>query len=198
MADLQAEISVATHTSQTPVGFGHHVLYAGEKYDEMVNWYATFFQGEVMTADAPSAELLARDDIDTIMIVRRPDLDQEGREFRTGIFHVAWSYASLAELMTVYEHAKSWGILPLFTLNTGILLQIYYADPEGNRIELEVDAHDTSEETQQVQRSGLREVLMSEWRYDPDMIVKLMRAGWSDYDILNHKKYHEAVQSGQY
>lgn len=197
--DRKEATRFGTETSELPVGFGHHVIYADEKFDEMVKWYQTLLSGDITTMpDSAPADLLVREDIDAVVIAKRPGLTQERSPIRTGIFHVAWSYSSLAELMTVYQHAKANGILPLEVLNTGILLQVYYIDPEGNGIELQVDAHDTSEATQVAQRSGRREGSVAHWVYDPETILRLMEAGWSDYDILDHEKYHAAAKSGRF
>lgn len=175
----------------SPTRFGHHLIYSGKKFEDMVRWYRTLINGDVVVGDeAPSPELLARDDVDTIVIVKKPAVEQDEGPYRTGIFHIAWSYASLAELMTVYRYARDNGILPQSVLNTGILLQFYYVDPEGNYLEFEVDAHDTSKATQEAQRSGKREAELKHWIYDPEVILKMMEAGWSDYDILRHDTYH--------
>lgn len=177
---------------ERPVGFGHHVIYAGAKYDEMVKWYGTLLGGTVTSGEEIPADLLARDDCDTVVIAKRTDLAQEEGPVRTGVFHVAWSYASIAELMQMYRHGLKNGIEPQSTLNTGILLQIYYTDPEGNGVEFQVDAHDTSEATQAAQRNGQRSGNARHWLYNPEKIIALMEAGWSDYDILDHEKFHAA------
>lgn len=183
----------ASPTSPSPIGFGYHTIYAGPKYDEMVSWYAKLLCLEPRSSTMPvPAGLLASTDSDTIVIARRDDLEVDDRPFRTGVFHIAWSYSSLAELMTVYLNTKRQGIVPQSVLNTGILLQFYYVDPEGNFLEFEVDAHETSEATQEAQRSGTRDVELKHWAYDPDFIVELMQEGWSDQDILNHRKFHAA------
>lgn len=183
-----------------PVGFGPHVIYCGAKYDEMVRWYQAFFQGQVRpVSDTLPAELASDDTIDSIVLIKRPDLPiLEGRQ--NGIFHIAWSYPSLAELMYVYRNAKANGILPIDVLNTGILLQIYYKDPEGNGVEIEVDDYDTSQETYAVHRSAsfVRSGDPKHWHVDPEKVIAMMEAGVPDEDILHHVKYARMIASGRF
>lgn len=198
--DARTEVQASAEQTVRPVGFGPHVIYCGEKYEEMVRWYQTFFQGEVRTvSDTLPADIASDDTTDSIILVKRPDLPVlEGRQ--VGIFHVAWSYPSLAELMYVYRKARDNGILPVEVLNSGILLQVYYKDPEGNGVEIEVDDYDTSEETYAVQRamSFVRSGDPKHWHIDPEKVIAMLEAGVPDKDILHHVKYGRMVASGQF
>ena len=63
-----------------------------------------------------------------------------------GLAHLAYAYADLSELVATYERLKAAGIVPVRTINHGPTTSMYYADPDGNQVELQVDNFDTPEE----------------------------------------------------
>lgn len=77
-------------------------------------------------------------------------IDSEGREPEartwTGVDHLAWTYASLDELFENYVRCKSVGIEPYWCVHHGLTVSMYYADPDGNQMEFQVDAFDTTAE----------------------------------------------------
>jgi catechol-2,3-dioxygenase len=52
---------------------------------------------------------------------------------------VAFSYASLDDLVATYERLRDVGITPVLPVNHGMTLSLYYADPDGNQVELQID-----------------------------------------------------------
>ncbi|KAK6365133.1 hypothetical protein LTS17_011611 [Exophiala oligosperma] len=59
--------------------------------------------------------------------------------------HLAFTYATLTELAQVYTSLKSKAWEPVWTINHGPTTSIYYRDPDGNKVELQVDNFDTKE-----------------------------------------------------
>lgn len=70
----------------------------------------------------------------------------EDRKTAAGIYHIAFTLNSLADLATSYEQKKARGILPHWPVNHGISTSMYYFDPDGNEFELQVDNFATSAE----------------------------------------------------
>ncbi len=56
-----------------------------------------------------------------------------------GMLHVAFRLSSEQDLKTAYHELKQRGIPILGTVNHGISKSIYFADPDGNQIELYCD-----------------------------------------------------------
>src|SRR3546814_17462514 len=48
--------------------------------------------------------------------------------------------------MATYERLRDKGIRPVFPINHGPTTSMYYADPDGNQIELQVDNYDKIED----------------------------------------------------
>jgi len=185
-----------------PTGFGYHTIFCRpETYNEMIRFYQVFLGGSAIAVEHElPASLIAEDDRDVVLLIKRPDLPHFSQR-RTGFLHVAWSYNSLAELMYVYRHATQNGIKAVELLNSPILMQFYFRDPEGNFIEVSIDGHDTPEETQMHMRAadGIRVPgKIDDWKYDAETVLRMLEAGVSDHDILNNASYHALAASGRY
>jgi hypothetical protein len=58
--------------------------------------------------------------------------------------HIAFTHSSLRELLTAWTERKNVGIEPVWTVNHGPTMSMYYRDPNGNHIEMQ--AFETAEE----------------------------------------------------
>ena len=56
-----------------------------------------------------------------------------------GLEHVAFTYESLGDLLDTYERLKGLGVTPYWTINHGPTTSMYYRDPDGNQVELQID-----------------------------------------------------------
>lgn len=125
-----------------PVKFAH-VVYQTRRYDEMVQWYLDVFEAETVHAD-PALTFITYDDEHHRMAFANLSLfnPESGDQSRgaVGVNHVAYTFASVADLLHTYKRLKARGILPYWSIHHGITLSNYYQDPDGNRMEFQVDA----------------------------------------------------------
>ena len=63
-----------------------------------------------------------------------------------GVDHVAYTYASLNDLLENYAQLKAHGITPYWCIHHGFTVSMYYADPDGNQMEFQVDSYGSIEE----------------------------------------------------
>ncbi len=69
-----------------------------------------------------------------------PDfVEDPERETRTGLHHSAFECEDFEDLNTSYLRLRAAGIEPEFCLDHGMTFSHYYKDPDGNRVELQVD-----------------------------------------------------------
>jgi catechol-2,3-dioxygenase len=59
---------------------------------------------------------------------------------RTPLNHIAFTYATAADLVATYKRLQKLGIVPSRTIHHGPTVSNYYNDPDGNRVELQIDA----------------------------------------------------------
>ena len=56
----------------------------------------------------------------------------------TGLHHIGFSYPSLSALMAAYRHRKEHGgVLPFKCVDHGLVVSLYYCDPDANELEMQ-------------------------------------------------------------
>lgn len=115
-----------------------HFVVRTSKYQETLDWYRTFFDAKDVFVSDELAFLTFDDEHHRIAIAYQPNL-KEFTEDRAGVDHVAFSMASLGDLIAAYERLKEKGITPAFPINHGPTTSLYYVDPNGVKVEIQVD-----------------------------------------------------------
>jgi 2-polyprenyl-6-methoxyphenol hydroxylase-like FAD-dependent oxidoreductase/catechol 2,3-dioxygenase-like lactoylglutathione lyase family enzyme len=118
----------------------HHVNLKTTRLQEMIDFYGTLVGAEVIHQDTVGAWLSNDDANHRIALLAFPNFaDDPEKETRTGMHHSAFEYASFEDLNASYLRLSEAGITPALCLDHGMTLSYYYADPDGNNIELQVD-----------------------------------------------------------
>jgi catechol-2,3-dioxygenase len=110
------------------------------RLQELIDWYATVLGAEVTVQDATGAWLTNDAANHRIALLCFPGfVDDPDRETRTGMHHTAFEYDSFGDLNDSYLRLRDAGIEPDICIDHGMTLSYYYKDPDGNRVELQVD-----------------------------------------------------------
>src|SRR5258707_3167662 len=127
--------------AQTPIRPAfHHVNLKTTRLQELIDWYATVVGTEVIFQDATGAWLTNDGANHRIALLCFPGfVDDPDRETRTGMHHSAFEYDSFGDLNDSYLRLRYAGIEPDICIDHGMTLSYYYKDPDGNRVELQVD-----------------------------------------------------------
>jgi len=153
-----------------------HLVFRTPRYDAMVKWYCTVLGASPVFADAMLTFLTYDDEHHRVAFVNLPqlaDLDPQA----AGVDHVAFTYRSLAELLGTYERLKAAGIVPVWCINHGPTTSMYYGDPDGTRVELQIDNFATEAELKAWFDSGAFARNPIGVEYDPDRLVEMHRSG---------------------
>lgn len=127
-----------------PIRFAHAVLQTNQ-LSRMLAWYRTVLEADIQYANEWIAFITYDEEHHRLALVARPGtIDKVPNA--AGLAHLAYAYADMAELVTTYERLKVAGIVPVRTINHGPTTSMYYADPDGNQVELQIDNFDTPEE----------------------------------------------------
>jgi catechol 2,3-dioxygenase len=118
----------------------HHVNLKTTRLDEMIAFYGTLVGAEVVFRDQVGAWLSNDEANHRIALLAFANfVDDPDKESRSGMHHSAFEYASFDDLNATYLRLEEVGITPALCLDHGMTLSYYYADPDGNNIELQVD-----------------------------------------------------------
>ncbi len=123
-----------------PVKFAH-VVYQTRRYDEMIAWYEDVFEARVVHQDPALAFLTYDDEHHRFAFANLNVLKPDGGDARgeVGVNHVAYTYANVGDLLDTYRRLKAKSIAPYWPIHHGLTLSLYYSDPDGNRMEFQVD-----------------------------------------------------------
>ncbi|MCW3057892.1 MAG: hypothetical protein JWO21_1861 [Solirubrobacterales bacterium] len=118
----------------------HHFNLKTTRLQELIDWYTTVVGAEVTYQDMTGAWLTNDAANHRIALLCFPGFaDDPDRETRTGMHHSAFEYDSFTDLNASYLRLRETGIDPDICVDHGMTLSYYYKDPDGNRVELQVD-----------------------------------------------------------
>jgi catechol-2,3-dioxygenase len=120
-----------------------HVVYMTRRFDEMIAWYQAVFEAKVQYQNPAFAFLTYDDEHHRFAFVNMSVLNPNGVETdataKVGVNHVGYTYANLGELLDTYERLEKLDVKPYWRVHHGLTLSMYYQDPDGNRMEFQVD-----------------------------------------------------------
>ncbi len=153
-----------------------HIVRRTTRFDAMVAWYQTVFAAKVAHSDGMLAFLTYDDEHHRFAIANIPGLADQP-QFAAGTDHVAFTYADLGDLLHTYARLEREGIEPYWCINHGPTTSLYYKDPDGNRVELQVDNFPTSDECNRWMHSGAFAANPIGVVFDPRQLLARYRAG---------------------
>lgn len=159
-----------------------HVVLRTNNFEKMVEFYKIFLGASVTYENAYIAFLTYDEEHHRIAIIAMPGL--EGKNAKTsGLDHIAFTFDTLAELLLAYRQRKEQGITPLWPVNHGPTTSIYYQDPDGNRIETQVDNFDDVEQGTEFMKSKYFEENPIGTDFDPDDYIERLKNGASEAEL---------------
>ncbi len=179
---MSNQSSDTVRTRIRPAKFAHAVLRTN-KFKEMVEWYRTVLEADVVASTEMIAFLTYDDEHHRIAIAGLPGLADRPRH-AVGLDHLAYTYANLGDLVATYERLKAAGIMPAVTINHGPTTSMYYRDPDGNRVELQIDNYPTVQELNAWFRRGEFQRNPIGTTYDADELAREYHAGVPFAELL--------------
>lgn len=174
-----------------------HVVFRTYRYDEMIAWYTTVFEGRVVQKNEKLAfltfdEMHHRVAIANLGLSTTDPIPSTSPEL-PGVVHVAYSLESLGDFVNHYRRLKGHGILPNRSTRHGITLSLYYPDPDSNFVEFYLDVLSPEE--------ALAFILTDEFAknpsgdlFEPDELVARFEADEPVDDLLYRPCQQEAAR----
>ncbi len=153
-----------------------HVVRRSSRLREMTDWYCAVLAAEIVHADEMLAFLTYDDEHHRIAIAAIPGLEEQPA-MAAGTDHIAFTYADLGDLLYTYERLKKAGIEPFWCINHGPTTSMYYRDPDGNRVELQVDNLPTAESIDRWMKSGEFAENPIGVNFEPEELLARYRSG---------------------
>jgi catechol-2,3-dioxygenase len=173
-----------------------HVVYRTRKFQKMLAWYKKMFHATVQHQNPAMAFLTYDAEHHRFALVDlaavKPGVQDSEKHGLVGVEHIAYSYPSLEDLFENYTRLKSDGILPYWCIHHGLTISMYYADPDGNQLEFQVDCFASAEESNAFIRGPGMRINPVGVEFDPEDWLTQARAGASLSDFLV-RRVHEPI-----
>jgi catechol-2,3-dioxygenase len=172
----------------------HHLNLKTTRLQKMIDYYSILVGAEVIHRDDVGAWLSNDDANHRIALLAFPGFsDDPDKENHTGLHHSAFEYASFDDLNASYLRLKKAGIEPGFCIDHGMTLSYYYADPDSNHIELQVDCFGDWSRSMEWMRSS------DEFKANPiGQFVDPERVAADHAEGLAFDRIHERAMAGGY
>ncbi|GAB3155254.1 hypothetical protein GCM10027258_60000 [Amycolatopsis stemonae] len=153
-----------------------HVVLQTNQLPALRDWYCTVLNAEPAFDNGKLAFLRYDDEHHRIGIVALDDYEEHERP-AVGLQHISFTYESFEALLENYERLKAAGIRPTVAVNHGPTISIYYADPDRNTIETQVDVFETPEEVDDFMNGPLYQNNPWGTDLDPEDMLTRLRGG---------------------
>ncbi len=153
-----------------------HFVVRTKHYDETVRWYELVLGAQPMFQNPFLTFMTYDDEHHRIAVINMPDL-ADPPAGAAGIDHVAFTFATLGDLLHSYRRLKGLGIEPYWCINHGLTTSLYYRDPNAIQVELQVDNFDTAEELNDWMRSGAFKRNPIGVEFDADLLCERFERG---------------------
>jgi catechol-2,3-dioxygenase len=174
-AEAKARRSIHAQGAVSPSKLAHFVLLTRD-LPRLRDWYLELLEGRVAYQDPLLCFITYDEEHHRIAIGALPGVQEREAGLRVGLHHTAFTYGHLGELLYTYRRLKGLGIQPFWTINHGPTLSMYYRDPDGNRVELQVDNFATAEEANEFMRRHYAENPIG-ILFEPEELIARFEAG---------------------
>jgi catechol-2,3-dioxygenase len=117
-----------------------HCVFRTNQLAQMVDWYCKLLGARVNYSSDSIAFLTNDTEHHRIALVALEPYAAKAPGVTVGFYHAAFAYADLGELLHGYVELRAQGVAPYRCINHGPTVSFYYRDPDGNEIEMQVDA----------------------------------------------------------
>jgi len=170
-----------------PSRFSHLVLQT-PRYEEMTAWYKTWLSAKPVFENGVVCFLTYDDEHHRVMIGRNPNLSPRDPK-AAGVVHFAYAVETLEDLVNYYLRLEQQGIVPNICMNHGFTTSLYYLDPDGNEVEIQVDNYKNRESMNAWFATGAFDHNFVGYSFDPEYMVERFRAGVPEDQILQQDLY---------
>ena len=129
-----------------------------------------------------------------IAFVELPGLTVDPEKTRRArLQHIAFEYQTIDDLLGTYARLKGLGILPVLAADQGLQTALYYADPDQNSVELNVNNYGNEwTATEHIKTSPSFAARPMGAYVDPDKLIAARKGGASPWEL------HERAFAGEF
>lgn len=171
-----------------------HVALCTNQLPAMIAWYREFLCARAAYATDEIAFLTYDGEHHRIALIANQTFPPGVSGRHVGHIHTAFAFDTLGELLGTFLRLREAGIHPRRSIIHGPTVSFYYADPDGNQNELQVDSFPDPEITNAWMRSEAFARNPIGVEFDPDEMIARYRAGVPDVELMRRP---DTIAQGQ-
>ena len=117
-----------------------HIVLMTRQLPQMREWYCKVLGAHVVYENPVLCFLTFDEEHHRLALLSPPGAPLvERTPLTVGMHHSAYTFASLGDLLERHQALAAQGIEPLTPIQHGVTTSLYYRDPDGNMVELQID-----------------------------------------------------------
>ena len=154
-----------------------HVAYQTSKPKEMRDWYCTVLDGHVVYEDETLTFITFDDEHHRVALLHPPIPMERKTPATSSMHHTAYTFANIDDLLARYELLRDAGVRPAVSIAHGVTTSMYYCDPDGNFVEMQIDAFAKPEDATGYMNGPEYAADSVGPAFDPEEMLKVWHAG---------------------
>lgn len=123
-----------------------HVVFRTSQMQALKQWYCNLLDAHVVYEGHGLCFITYDDEHHRIALIESAQPLRRKSDDSAWVHHVAYTFQRLGDLLERYVELKDKGIHPTTPIQHGVTTSLYYQDPDGNFVELQIDNFDTPDE----------------------------------------------------
>lgn len=154
-----------------------HVVLRTSRLPEMRDWYCTVLNAHVVYEGQGLCFITFDEEHHRVAFLGSPVQLAPRNPAAAGMHHTAYTFGSLDDLLGRYRELKDNGIEPKVPIQHGVTTSLYYQDPDGNFVELQIDNFATPDEATDYMHGAEYANNPVGVAFDPELMLEALRAG---------------------
>lgn len=159
-----------------------HLVIRTAKFDDAKAWYQTVL-GARIVFEAPFIAFLTYDDEHHRVALLNTPTAAAAVPGSAGVDHVAFTFVDIGALLSTYRRLERAGILPYWCINHGPTTSLYYRDPDGLQVELQIDNFEHQDDLRRWAATGAFARNPIGVEFDPDELCRRYLAGELEHSL---------------
>jgi len=156
-----------------------HVVYQTGQPSAMRDWYCSVLGAHVVYENDALTFITFDEEHHRIALLHLPVAYERKLPTTAAMHHTAYTFAHLDDLLERYERLRDEGIRPAVCIAHGVTSSMYYRDPDGNFVELQIDAFADPAAATAYMRGAEYGADAVGPAFDPEAMLRLRRSGAS-------------------
>jgi catechol-2,3-dioxygenase len=174
--------------NRPPAGLAH-VVFRTNDLPRMREWYCMVLGAHPVFDNGRLAFLTYDEEHHRVALIATGPYPVPG-EPQVGFYHCAFTHPDLGALLATYRRLRAGGILPVRAIRHGPTVSLYYRDPDGNHVELQVDSFASADEATEWMKGPVFSANPIGTLFDPEAMIADYERGMSFEDLVRRDDDH--------